>query len=130
MMKGGEAHTVTLSKPAVTLLRELKAGGRADPNDLLFASRKGTSLSDMTLTKVMRDVDIAFTAHGFRSSFRDWAAEQHPEVPDAVAEAALAHAVPDKVVRAYKRTKFVEMRRELLEAWGLFVAPLLCHDKQ
>jgi hypothetical protein len=46
-----------------------------------------------------------------------------PEVPDAVAEAALAHIVPDKVIRAYKRAKFVELRRGLLDAWGQFIRP-------
>jgi integrase len=75
----------------------------------------------MTLTKVLRDAKAPYTVHGFRSSFRDWAAEKMPEIPDAVAEAALAHVVPDKVVRAYKRTDFLEMRRKLLEAWGEFV---------
>jgi hypothetical protein len=45
-----------------------------------------------------------------------------PEIPDPVAEAALAHTVPDKVVRAYKRTNFIEMRRTLLDAWGAFVS--------
>lgn len=78
-------------------------------------------MSDMTMNKVLRDMGSPFDAHAFRSSFRDWAAECMPAVPDPVAEAALAHAVPDQVVRAYKRTKFIDMRRDLLAAWGDFV---------
>ena len=77
-------------------------------------------ISDMTMNKVLRKADLPYDAHAFRSSFRDWAAEKMPEIPDPVAEAALAHVVPDKVVRAYKRTNFLEMRRTLLEAWGGF----------
>ena len=77
----------------------------------------------MTMNKVLRDMNLQHDAHGFRSSFRDWAAEKAPEVPDPVAEAALSHIVSDKVIGAYKRTKFVELRRGLLERWGKFVAP-------
>ena len=75
----------------------------------------------MTLTKVMRDAKQPFTVHGFRSTFRDWAAEKMPTVPDAVAEAALAHAVPDATIAAYKRAKFMEMRRALLDRWGEYL---------
>ncbi|HET6409417.1 MAG TPA: hypothetical protein VFG14_16135, partial [Chthoniobacteraceae bacterium] len=56
--------------------------------------------------------------HGFRSSFRDWAAEMMPTIPDPVAEAALAHVVPDNVIAAYKPTSFLALRRELPAAWG------------
>jgi len=120
IMKAGEAHSVTLSKAAVAILRQL-GGDKPRREALIFPGRGGAMFSDMTLNKVLRDHDEAFDAHGFRSSFRDWAAERMPEVPDAVAEAALAHIVSDKVVRAYKRTTFVEMRRELLEAWGAYL---------
>lgn len=72
----------------------------------------------MTLSKIMRDSGLPFTVHGFRSSFRDWAAEAMPDIPDPVAETALAHTVPDKVIAAYKRTAFIELRRTLLAAWG------------
>ncbi len=70
----------------------------------------------MTITKVLKDGKIPYTVHGFRSSFRDWAAEKMPAIPDPVAEAALAHLVADKVIAAYKRTSFIAMRRELLDA--------------
>jgi len=58
------------------------------------------------------------TVHGMRSAFRDWAAEKMPHIPDPVAEAALAHKVPDAVIKAYKRTNFLELRRELMAAWA------------
>jgi integrase len=123
LMKNREPHTVTLNTAAVALLERIAAARKPKASDLVFPSAKGTMISDMTLSKVMRDAKQPYTPHGFRSSFRDWAAEQMHEVPDAVAEAALAHVVPDKVVRAYKRTNFIEMRRELLEAWARFCIP-------
>lgn len=124
LMKGGVEHKVTLSRPAIAILERGKA--LFGDNGLLFpGSRPGSALSDMTILKIMRTAKLAVTVHGFRSSFRDWAAEEMPEIPDPVAEAALAHAVPDAVVRAYKRTPFIDMRRRLLEAWGRFVAPSL-----
>lgn len=121
-MKNDEAHVVTLNTPAVALLHALEAERSPKPDDLLFPGRSKKPMSDMTLKKVLTDAKEPYDAHGFRSSFRDWAAEQAHHIPDPVAEAALAHLVPDQVVRAYKRTKFLEMRRELLDAWGKYVA--------
>ncbi len=121
IMKSRKAHTVTLNRQALALLRTLDAARLIKDDALLFPSKGGASLSDMALTKVLRDAKLSVTAHGFRSSFRDWAAEMMPTIPDPVAEAALAHAVPDKVVAAYKRTEFLEMRRKLLDGWGAFV---------
>lgn len=122
IMKLRQPHTVTLSAAAVELLRTLERTEAPGTGDLLFAGRKGQPLSDMALNKVLRDANIAYDTHGFRSSFRDWAAEQMPHIPDPVAEAALSHMVADKVVRAYKRTTFLTMRRELLDSWGRFVS--------
>lgn len=121
IMKGKVAHTVTLSEYAVGLLHR-ERGEQKEPTGLIFPSRAGKPLSDMTLSKIMRDADLPYVPHGFRSSFRDWAAELMPTMPEAVAEAALAHTIPDKVVRAYKRTQLVELRRQLLDAWGVFLA--------
>lgn len=122
IMKERVAHTITLNHQALELLDEIQAGQPNKPDALFFPNREGNPISDMTMTKVLRDAGLKYDAHGFRSSFRDWAAEKMPEIPDPVAEAAIAHDVPDKVVRAYKRTKFIEMRRRLLDAWGDFVA--------
>jgi integrase len=123
MMKGVHAppHTVTLNEAAVELLKRLQ-GDRLPPlGDLIFPGQRAAMLSDMTLNKIIRAAGLPYDTHAFRSSFRDWAAEKMPDIPDPVAEAAIAHAVPDKVVRAYKRTNFLDMRRTLLQAWGSFV---------
>jgi integrase len=74
----------------------------------------------MTLLKVCRDMDAGCTVHGFRSSFRDWAAEE-TTTPEAVCEAALAHTVEDRVLKAYRRTDFFEKRRKLMAAWGKYL---------
>ncbi len=122
IMKEGDAHVITLNEPAIALLRAIKPED-AKPGSLIFAGKSGKAISDMTMTKVLRDSSLTVAVHGFRSSFRDWAAEKMPEVPDPVAEAALSHKIEDRVIAAYKRTKFIDMRRELLEAWGRFIAP-------
>lgn len=122
MRKNGEAHTVTLNDAALSVLELIAEISTPDaPESLLLANGKGGPISDMTISKVMRDAGLPFVPHGFRSSFRDWAAEQHPDIPDPVAEAALSHSVPDAVVRAYKRTNFVQMRRKLLDHWSAFL---------
>ncbi|MEH6661910.1 MAG: integrase arm-type DNA-binding domain-containing protein [Parasphingorhabdus sp.] len=120
LMKERIAHTVTLNTSAIELLQQIRSelGGEPEPTDLLFPSRKGKMLSDDAFNKALRDAGIPYDSHGFRSSFRDWAAENVPEIPDPVAEAAISHVVADKVVRAYKRTTFIEMRRILLQKWS------------
>jgi integrase len=123
IMRGGIAHSVTLTDGAVAILdRATKLRTEAKEDALIFPSAADTPLSDNTLSKIMRDAKLPFTVHGFRSSFRDFAAEQMPSIPDAVAEATLAHVVPDKVERAYKRTKFIEMRRKLMDGWAEYLA--------
>jgi integrase len=77
----------------------------------------------MTLLKVLRDMKEPYTVHGFRSAFRDWVAEQ-TNFPSEVAEAALAHTIPNKVEAAYRRTDFLEKRRKLMEAWGAYCSGL------
>jgi integrase len=117
-MKMKRAHRVPLSSQAIAVLQQA-ASLRRHGSEHVFPSAKGGALSDMALTKRLRDLGMTCTAHGFRSSFRDWAAET--SVDDAVAEAALAHAVGDKVMAAYKRTTFDEMRRKLMDDWGRYV---------
>jgi integrase len=121
IMKGGIAHSVTLNDAALAILQRASAYRGQEDDPLAFPSSKGTVLSDMTVSKIMRDAKIPYVPHGFRSSFRDWAAEKMPQIPDAVAEAALAHVVADKVIAAYKRTNFLDMRRELLQQWSAFL---------
>jgi integrase len=122
LMKNRLPHTITLNGPAIALLEQLKTEGDPKAEKLVFPGPAGNVMSNMTLPKVLKTAGCDFTVHGFRSAFRDWAAECMPAVPDPVAEAALAHVVPDQVVRAYKRTSFVEMRRSLLDAWGNYVS--------
>lgn len=117
-MKARRTHRVPLSPAAVALFREL-ASFRHAGTDLIFPAASGKALSDMTLTKVLRDMDAPCTVHGFRSTFRDWAAEQ-TSLPGDVAEAALAHTVPKAVEAAYRRTDFFDMRRDLMDAWARF----------
>lgn len=118
-MKTKRAHRVPLSEQAVEVLKEA-ASIRQFGTDLLFPGATGKPLSDMTLTKVMRSYGLSYVPHGFRSTFRDWAAEL-TDFPEDVVEAALAHTVRDKVVAAYKRTTFFDKRRELMELWGRYV---------
>jgi len=73
----------------------------------------------MTLTKALRDMGKDVTAHGFRSTFRDWVAEQ-TTWPADLAEAALAHVISDKTVAAYQRGTMLEKRRDLMNAWAAY----------
>jgi integrase len=117
-MKGRKEHRVPLSPQAVELLDSLY---RQEDNPYLFISTRtpGTHVVASTLTIALRNAGCSATTHGFRSSFRVWAAER-TNFPSEVVEAALAHAVENKVEAAYKRTTFFEKRRRLMEAWGKF----------
>jgi integrase len=118
-MKAGKEHVVPLSPAAIDVFKRA-AAFRIQASDLVFhGSKRGQPLSDMTLLKVLRDAKEPFTVHGFRSSFRDWVADQ-TNYPGEVAEAALAHAIPNAVEAAYRRTNFMEKRRKLMGAWGAF----------
>ena len=119
-MKAGAEHRVPLSVPVLALLEEARTLG--DGNGLIFPSpiRRGRELSNMTLTKVLRDTGLAerATVHGFRSSFRDWCADTGKA--REVAEAALAHTVGG-VEGAYFRSDLFERRRHLMDAWAVFL---------
>lgn len=140
-MKMGKEHRVALSPDAIDLLRAVP---RVDDGKLVFWAPRGGELSDMTLAKVMRDmqadaekaaeraglpIDKAgwrdprsgrpAVPHGLRSSFRDWAAERG--VDHVIAELALAHDVGDEVTRAYRRSDMVERRRSVMSAWSDFL---------
>lgn len=114
-MKARDAHRVPLSKRCLQILEAAK---KLNPgSDLVFPSKNGTALSDMTFTKLLRDEKLDATAHGFRSSFKVWASER-AKAPNEVSEAALAHSLGSKVVAAYLRTDFLAERRPLMEAWS------------
>jgi len=120
MRKNGEAHTITLSAEALAILERARAWRTIEADCHVFPGKAGKRLSDMTIGKEM--AGLPYVVHGFRSTFRTWAAERMPSIPEAVAEAALAHRIPDKVVRAYNRANFLELRRTLLDAWGRYAA--------
>src|SRR3546814_16824975 len=86
----------------------------------MFPTRRPADRSDMTVTKAVRDMEVTATVHGFRSAFRDWAADE-TACPREVPEAALAHAAPNEVEAAYRRTDFFDKRRALMDAWAGFV---------
>ncbi len=123
-MKMKESHRVPLSAPALSLIKTLKE--QKQHETLVFPSPRGKVLSDMTLTALLRRVNAksdtpgrVATAHGFRSSFRDWASE-HGYARD-LAERALAHTIANKVEASYHRTDLLEQRRPLMEAWAAHV---------
>jgi integrase len=119
-IKGGREHRVPLSEAAIAVLREA-AESRLTGSNLVFpGARKGKPLSNMAMLALLRRMGRGdLTAHGFRSSFRDWAAETTTYQREVV-EAALAHAIPDKVEAAYRRGDLFEKRRLLMSEWAGF----------
>jgi integrase len=121
-MKAKRAHIVPLSARCLEILKHARA--MYPSSHLIFPGTKlGSALSNMTFTKVLRDIGYAAeaTPHGMRSAFKVWCAEV-AKVRDEVSEAALAHAVPEKVRAAYLRTEFLEERKGLMSAWGAYCA--------
>lgn len=115
-MKMNVEHVVPLSGRAIKILAEARA---AHPSSaLIFPGTKGQELSDMTLLMLLRRQGLggAATIHGFRSSFKDWCAELG--VRDETSEAALAHRDRDAVRAAYRRTNYLDERRELMQRWA------------
>ena len=122
-MKTGTEHRVPLSGEALAVLEQAQI--LRDGSDLIFPSsvKRGTPLSNMTMTKILRDNGLAArtTAHGFRSSFRDWAGEC-TNTAHAVMELSLAHKVGSAVEQAYARSNLLAKRRDLMEQWAQYVA--------
>jgi integrase len=118
-MKSGREHRVPLSWRSKEILAELWRD--ADKDGFIFANDKGNPYSDMTFTQLLRRLGFSFTVHGFRSSFRDWCAEQ-TAYPREICEAALAHSNKDEVEAAYFRSDLFEKRRQLMEAWATYCA--------
>jgi len=118
-MKAEREHVVPLSPRAVEIIEAAHKLAHGSP--LMFPSvrSKGKPLSDMALTMVLRRLGTDATAHGFRSTFRDWCSEE-TDFPSEVAEMALAHTIENKVEAAYRRGKLLEKRRQLMDAWAAF----------
>jgi integrase len=117
-MKSGREHRVPLSLPAQQIIEELRALS-ADADGFVFPGGRGTKpLSNMAMAAVLKRMGRGgITAHGFRSSFRDWARES-TNFPREVAETSLAHILKDKVEAAYARGDLLDKRRELMAAWA------------
>ena len=119
-MKANRDHRVPLSKRALEVLAE--AADLSDGSGLVFPGmRPGRPLSENTHAKLLRELGFDAVTHGFRSSFRDYAAER-THTPHAVMEAALAHVVRNKAEAAYARSDLFEKRRALMECWSQYLA--------
>jgi len=118
-MKTGRTHRVPLSTSAVALLRRTPASG--DPAGLVFPGiHQKKPLHDMAMVNALRRVSTPeLTVHGFRSTFRDWVAEE-TDFPSEVADMALAHVVANKVEAAYRRGDLFAKRQALMQAWDLY----------
>ncbi len=116
-------HRVPLSERALEILRALP---REEGNPFVFISKthrkRGKGLTNMAMLKLLQqDMKREVTVHGFRSTFRDWAAEE-TEHPDFVAEKALAHVIKNKVEAAYRRGALYDKRRALMDEWAFYCA--------
>ena len=118
-MKGYREHRVPLTHPALEILKVAKVLGRG--NRLVFPRVSGKPLGRTAMSELLRGLRIAAVPHGFRSSFRDWVAEE-TDHPREVAEAALAHNVRNPVEAAYRRTDLFERRRRLMDDWAGYLA--------
>jgi len=117
-MKSGRPHRVPLSAEVLQLLEKLS---RIEGETLIFpGAREGKPLSDMTMTKVMRDMGVDAVPHGFRATFASWCASS-TAYPTEVREMALAHAIGDGTVAAYQRSDLFDKRRNLMADWARFI---------
>ena len=114
-MKGGKPHRVPLSPRAIALLKSVPR--EADNPHVFPGQRRGRGLSNMAMLKLLQSVQPEATVHGMRSAFRDWASEV-AKAAHEVKEAALAHVVGGRTVRAYARSDLLEERRELMKRWA------------
>lgn len=116
-MKGGRAHRVPLPDRAVAIVAEM---ARYRRGDFVFPGARGEVLSPHTLARVLKRMNRGdVTTHGFRSTFRDWAAER-TAYPNHVAEMALAHSIGSAVEASYRRGDLLEKRRALMQAWSAY----------
>jgi len=118
--KGNREHRIPLCSRAAQILEaaRLLVDGASE---FVFPGPRGKPVSGMTMSKLVKHLNIAAVPHGFRSSFRDWAAEE-TDHPREVIEAALAHVVSNKVEAAYARSDLFERRRRLMDDWEAYLA--------
>ena len=125
-MKARREHRVPLSLGALKVLQEAQSSKTLKRSELIFCNHKGDMLSDMSLTAMMRRMEVAAVPHGFRSTFRDWVGES-TEFPSDLAEMALAHVLPNKTEAAYRRGDALEKRRGMMDAWANHCLPADTH---
>ena len=127
-MKARVEHRVPLSRRVTEILRDLERE-REDGSDHVFAGqREGSPLSNMALLMMLRRMRRdEITAHGFRSTFSDWASEVS-SFSGELRETALAHTIKNKAERAYRRGDALEKRREMMEAWANYCEPTRTAD--
>ncbi len=113
-MKSGVEHRVPLSEPALEILREARV---LDIEKVFPGHRTGSNMHDMTLAAPLKRMGVLGTVHGFRSTFRDWAAER-TNAPREIAEMCLAHEVGNAVERSYRRSDLFEKRNDLMARWA------------
>ena len=117
-MKAGKEHRVPLCDRALQILNSIKSN--RNPDEFVFPGWKaGTGLSDGAMLALLRKMEVGpYTPHGFRSTFRDWAAEEAHQFSNETVELALAHTIRNKAEAAYRRGDQLERRRELMAAWS------------
>ena len=114
-MKAKRDHRVPLSERALAILHDVQR--LSDGTGLVFPNPRGKPLSNATLSQLIKELGIAAVPYGFRSSFRDWAAER-TSMPREVVEAALAHTVQNPTEATYARCDLFECRRRLMDDWA------------
>lgn len=124
-MKIEKEHRIPLSDAAIAVLEAMQSVGQGEY--IFPGMRRGKPLSNMAMLLLLRRMERGdLTVHGFRSSFRDWCAEQ-TSFPSEVAEMALAHSVGNKVEAAYRRGDLFEKRRRLMDAWASYISTPVAH---
>ena len=120
-MKAGKEHRVPICKRALEILNSIKSN--RNPDEFVFPGWKtGTGLSDGAMLALLRKMDEGpYTPHGFRSTFRDWAAEEAHQFSNETIELALAHTIKNKAEAAYRRGDQLERRRELMQTWDTLI---------
>jgi integrase len=126
-MKAGREHRVPLPAPALRILKQIK---ETRQSEFVFpGGKQGKPLSNMAMLALLERMGRDdLTAHGFRSTFRDWAAER-TNFPREVVEMALAHTIESKVEAAYRRGDLFQKRRQLMEAWARFCEVKAPHER-
>ena len=117
-MKAKREHRVPLTTAALAILKAMEA---IRQSDYVFPGIAGERLGINSLHLLLSTMGEGVSVHGFRSTFRDWAAER-TNFPREVAEMALAHAIPNAVEAAYRRGDLFDKRRKLMDAWAAYCA--------